>query len=105
MPKLPTEDEIRHFAEEIGAVDESGRYTQPRNKLAAGALEYRRELAKRADEQPDGTTVEQIARFEAELRAAGYPPDRARRLSDSIAPALVKRQGLQLNPKGTRTHE
>jgi len=101
----PSEDEIRDFAKKIGAVDQDGNYTEPRSRLAAGALEYRRELAKQADEQPDGTTAEQLLRLHDELLGEGFVRDLVYDLVVSIAPALVRRQGLQLNPKGTRTHE
>ena len=101
----PSEDEIRTFAKKIGAVDGNGDYTEPRNKLAAGALEYRKELAKQADEQPDGTTAEQLLRLHDELLDEGFVHNLVRDLVVAIAPALVRRQGLQLNPKGTRTHE
>lgn len=100
----PSEDEIRDFAKKIGAVDDDGNYTEPRNKLAAGALEYRNELAKQADEQPDGTTAEQLHRLAEELNPL-FASEVALDLLVAIAPALVRRQGLQLNPKGTRTHE
>lgn len=101
----PSEEEIRDFAKKVGAVDKNGDYTEPRNKLAAGALEYRKELAKQADEQPDGTTAEQLLRLHDELLDEGFVRDLVRDLVVAIAPALVRRQGLQLNPKGTRTHE
>lgn len=104
MPKLPTEDEIRHFAEEIGAVDENGRYTEPRAKLAAGAQRYAEEVAQLAEQQPNGTTAQQLYRLADELNPL-FPREVALDLLVAIAPALVKRQGLQLNPKGTRTHE
>ena len=101
----PSEAEIHSFAKKIGAVDEGGNYTEPRSRLAAGALEYRKELAKQADEQPDGTTAEQLLRLHDELLGEGFARDLAYDLVVSIAPALIRRQGLQLNPKGTRTHE
>lgn len=104
MPKLPTEDEIRHFAEEIGAVDENGRYTLPRAKLAAGAQRYAEEIAQLAEQQPNGTTAQQLDRLAEELNPL-FSREVALDLLVAIAPALVKRQGLQLNPKGTRTHE
>ncbi|MCW2089467.1 UNVERIFIED_ORG: chorismate mutase [Rhodococcus erythropolis] len=106
MSDVPTEDEIRAIAKELGYTDEHGNYPKNRrNELAIAAAEYKagqQEQREREISAPlDGSTVEQLARFEAELRAAGYAPDRARHLSDSIAPALVRRQGIHFSHEGT----
>lgn len=101
------EPEIRAFAEAIGAVDERGNYTEPRSKLAAGAVEYRKEKRKAAARDsadatpPAGTTAEQLAALRAELVELGF-----RSTIDilaAVAGALVRREGL--HTKGSPNHE
>lgn len=106
---IPSEDEIRRFAKEIGAVDEDGNYTEPRAKLAKGALAWRDELANLAD-QPDGepaswTTAEQLRRFSEELTAAGFTRVAAAHIVRSATHALIDKQGLQLKPKESPANE
>lgn len=100
---IPTEAEIRAFAESIGAVDGTGKYTSPRAQLAAGAQKHR-ELVEQAekDEQVE-TTAKQLVQLSRELAEEGVADGNVRELVLAIAPALVRRQGLTL--KGTRTHE
>lgn len=110
----PTEDEIRAFAKKIGEADERGNYDpRKRSRLAAGALQYRAELAKEAAaaelEAPVGlSTVEQLARFHREAIEYGDVPIRqelADALLVAVAGALVRREGLSLREEGTPHNE
>jgi hypothetical protein len=100
---VPSEAEIRAFAESIGQVDENGKYTAPRAQLAAGAQKHR-ELVQQAekDEQVE-TTARRLSQLDHELLQQGFGEERTRELVAVIAPALIRRDGLTL--KGTRTHE
>lgn len=94
---VPSEDEIRAFAKSIGALGADGRYLEPRNKLAAGAVAYREELAIAADledEEPptDLTTAEQLAALHAELHTLGFTSTND--ILAAVAGALVRRDGL-----------
>lgn len=101
MSARPTEEQIHAFAEKIGAIGPDGAYNERRNTLAAGAQKWLEELAKERETSPDRTpTVDELARLHVELRASFVDPELARDLLVSMAPALVRRQGLQLKSKG-----
>lgn len=101
------EPEIRAFAASIGAVDQNGNYTEPRSKLAAGALEYRKEKRKAAALEsavappPAGTTAEQLNALRAELVELGFGSTID--ILAAVAGALVRREGL--HTKGSPNHE
>ncbi|WP_326600498.1 hypothetical protein [Rhodococcus sp. PD04] len=110
------ESEIRAFAESIGAVDAAGNYTVPRSRLAAGALEYRRELAA-ADVDDDEDfdvdttpTSDRLVAFATELagsiRLEVDGDDGVAAIAQivaHVAGALVERDGLHLrNTKDPR---
>ncbi|WP_343466443.1 hypothetical protein AAI421_13405 [Rhodococcus aetherivorans] len=107
----PTEDEIRAFAKKIGEADERGNYDpRKRSRLAAGALQYRAELAKEAAaaelEAPVGlSTAEQLIQFERELRGSAFGPDGVTAIVVAVAGALVRREGLSLREEGTPHNE
>lgn len=101
MKAIPDE-EIRTFAQKIGAIDENGNYTTPRNKLAAGALEYRRALAEAeaaADDVDTTPTVDRLLHFADEFEesfSGGIHPA----ILAAVAGALVQRDGLHLHNEG-----
>ncbi|OOL30705.1 hypothetical protein GQ85_18185 [Rhodococcus rhodochrous] len=111
--QIPDEREIAAFAKKIGALDDAGNYTEPRSKLAFGAMQYRDELAKAEAaaelEAPVGlSTVEQLARFHREAIEYGDVPIRqelADALLVAVAGALVRREGLSLREEGTPHNE
>ena len=104
MAQMPTEQQIQQFAKEIGAIGPDGFYTEPRNKLASGAQIWLAEKAKKLDAEPEcESTVDALARLHDELIDKFDGPlgqQLARDLLVSMAPALVRRQGLQLKSKG-----
>lgn len=104
MADMPTDVQIYEFAKKIGALSPDGsRFTEPRNKLAAGAQKWLEELeAERGHVEPHRPrTVDELKRLHAELLEA-FPghPALAGDLLVSMASALVRRQGLQLKTKG-----
>lgn len=100
MADMPTEQQIQEFAKKIGAVGPDGFYTEPRNKLAAGTQKWLAELEKKRESAPDRLlTVVELRQLDDEL-AEAFDADLARDLLVSMAPALVRRQGLQLKTKG-----
>lgn len=96
---LIDEDEVRAFAEKVDALDESGRYTVPRAKLVAGALEYRR-AQDAEDDAAVANSAAQLARFYAELVDASIPPELAAQVLPAAAAALINRDGLTLRDEG-----
>lgn len=108
--QIPDEREIAAFARKIGAIDADGNYTEPRSKLAFGAMQYRDELAKTAAaaelEAPVGlSTAEQLIQLERELRGSAFGPDGVTAIVVAVAGALVRREGLSLREEGTPHHE
>lgn len=94
----PKEPEIRAFATKIGAIDENGNYTEPRSRLAAGAIEYRREL-ERVDVDVDATpTADRLVEFALELYDSELSGIDA--IVAAVAGALVQRDGLHLRNEG-----
>lgn len=104
MPSaIPPESEIAAFAEAAGHVDAEGRYTAPRAQLIKGTLEYRDELAKSTQSNPDATARRLVAfrqELVDELEADGVElaeaKAMARDIMSSTAQALVRRSGLHL---------
>jgi hypothetical protein len=105
MPSaIPPESEIAAFAEAAGYVDAQGRYTAPRPVLAAGAVEWAAEKARAAEAAEVSTARRLIAFYKdmtAELVTLGYAEgtaeSNARDIMKSLAPALVRREGLKLS--------
>ncbi|WP_433660795.1 hypothetical protein ACQPW1_00450 [Nocardia sp. CA-128927] len=101
---LPTEAQIRDAAARLGHADEHGNYPQRlRSKLAA-ALQLADHETAEADPAPADTTAAQLARFDAELKAAGITCRTARvGLVVAAGEHLLKTVGLQLHPREETT--
>ncbi len=101
---LPTEDEIRATARELGIADENGNYPRSqRNRLARIVQLAREEQADEADPHT-GTTAQVLARFAGELHAAGLTTPEA--TSAVLAEAtrwLLDTNGLQLESREETT--
>ncbi|WP_280224928.1 hypothetical protein [Nocardia farcinica] len=104
MPDLPTENEIRQAAKELGVAYENGDYPRHlRNRLARNVQLAKQEAAEAAD-PATGTTAEQLAAFAAELDAEG--PFRAETTTAVLVEAaryLLETQGLRLSPREGET--
>lgn len=100
MDRLPTDEEVRQFAVEIGAVDAAGGFTEPREKLVRGTVHW---LDNLADEQVEqgATTAGRLKAFHDEIAEQFSRPAAWSAVLAAI-PALINREGL--NTKGTRTH-
>lgn len=104
MPSaIPPDDEIQRFAELTGKVDAQGRYTAPRAQLVAGAVAFREDQAQGRERRRESTAARLVAfrdDMTAELLAAGefdgYAKSNAHDIMKSLAPALVRREGLKL---------
>lgn len=98
MTRVPTEPEIRSFAEKIGAVDDTGRYTEPRAKLAKGAAKYAEELSREGNETPraPASTAAALVAFRRELLDSDIPADQIGGLLAAAAASMIRRSGLIL---------
>lgn len=102
---VPTEREIRDMAKRLGYADENGDYPRSRRaQLAVAVVELHNEEADDAERAQAaapplaGTTVAQLRRFSDELRTQ-FDDDVAASLLLAVAPAVVRRHGLHVNPK------
>ncbi|WP_213452894.1 hypothetical protein [Rhizomonospora bruguierae] len=106
MTTLPTEDEIRAVAAELGLVDERGDYPRDkRTQLAAVAMKMRNLPADEPDEPEPRTTAQALDRFHTEMVAAGFHgQDIAGAIFATVLPALIARDGL-ITSKETAHHD
>ncbi|MFD3748328.1 hypothetical protein [Nocardia sp. NPDC058633] len=100
MANIPTEDEIRSAAKELGLADESGNYPRHlRNRIARTIQIAKQEQATAADPAA-GLTAEQLAQFAAELTTAGpFTAETSTAVLVEAARYLLETQGLRLAPK------
>lgn len=100
---LPTEDEIRAAAAELGIADEHGNYPRwQRNRLARIVQLAREEQADEADPHT-GTTAQVLGRFAGELRAVALTPEATSAVLAEAARWLLDSRGLQLETREETT--
>ena len=101
MARIPTEDEIRIGAKELGLADEVGNYPRHLRNRIARTLQLAEQAAAEPTgntaDPPTGNTAEQLAQFAGELTNAG--PFRDETMTAVLVEAaryLLETQGLRL---------
>ncbi|WP_406234927.1 hypothetical protein [Nocardia sp. NBC_01009] len=98
-PRLPTEDEIRAAAAELGLADEHGNYRQRDRARLAAAVQAARQGEAAAT--PGGSsTARQLGAFAGELAAAGVDATNTGPLLAEVGRYLLETQGLRLDSQG-----
>lgn len=98
---LPTEDEIRAVAAELGLVDEHGNYPrEKRTQLAAVAVAMR-DVPDDGDEPETLTTAQALSRFHDEMAAEGFALSAIADIIRAAATALITRDGLIIKENRT----
>lgn len=97
MP-IPTEDEIRDAAQQLGLADENGNYPRHmRNRLARTVQLAKAETAV-AEDPHTGTTAEVLGRFVTELHDTDrFTPETTSAIAVEAARWLLETRGLQLD--------
>lgn len=100
MSAIPTEDEIRATAAELGIADENGNYPRAQRNRLARIVQLAKQQATEAADPNTGTTAQMLARFAGELHNAGpFTPEATSAVLAEAARWLLDSRGLQL---GTR---
>ena len=103
MSDIPTEDEIRSCAKDLGVADESGNYPRHmRNRLARAVQLAQQETADDADPHT-GTTAQVLGRLAAELHVAALTPEATSAVLAEAARWLLDSRGLQLETREETT--
>lgn len=101
---LPTEDEIRGVAAELGIVDEHGNYPRAQRNRLARVVQLVKQQATEAADPQTGTTAQVLARFAGELRDAGLStPEATSAVLAEAARWLLDSRGLQLETREETT--
>ncbi|WP_433658033.1 hypothetical protein ACQPW1_39700 [Nocardia sp. CA-128927] len=96
-PILPTEDEIRTAARELGLTDPHGNY-RPRDRSRIAAAVQAAKQHETAAAAPGGwSTAHQIASFWGELIGAGVDAASTAPLLAEVGRYLLETQGLRLD--------
>lgn len=99
---IPTEDELRATAAELGLANEDGSYDRSlRNRLAA-AWQLAKQERERADDPNERSTAWQLARFREDL-AVHELASAADGLLVEVVRHLLRSQGLRLESRKETT--
>lgn len=99
---IPTEDELRAAAKELGLANPDGSYDRAlRNRLAA-AVQLAKQEEARATDPAERSTAWQLARFRDDLAALNLA-SAADGLLVEAARHLLRSQGLRLEPRKETT--
>lgn len=95
---LPTEEEIRAFAERTGNLNDDGTYAVDRSRLAAGAQQYAKEVDASAEHEAASTAYRLRALYDEFTCEFGTAL--ATDMIVAATPAVIRREGLNLRSKG-----
>ena len=91
---IPSEEEIRAFAERTGNVDGDGNYTAPRARLALGAQRYAEETTAMEEHEATATSRRLHALYDELVTDFGHAL--ANDMIVAATPAVIRREGLNL---------
>ncbi|MBF6135876.1 hypothetical protein IU501_23065 [Nocardia otitidiscaviarum] len=100
---LPTEDEIRRAARELGIADEHGNYPRSQRNRLARIVQLAREQETDSADPHTGTTAQVLGRLAGELHAAGITPESTSAVLAEAARWLLDSRGLQLETREETT--
>ncbi|WP_378735527.1 hypothetical protein [Nocardia brasiliensis] len=100
---LPTEDEIRRVAADLGIVDEHGNYPRSQRNRLARIVQLAREQSADDADPHTGTTAQVLGRLADELHAAALTPEATSAVLAEAARWLLDSRGLQLDTREETT--
>lgn len=102
MGVLPDDAEIHAVAERLGLLVDGQVPRESRSKIAQVALTVRERIAEAEDTPVVPSTAQALAQFRDDLAAHGFLPGaQVADLLIAVAPALVRRDGLNLTQPTT----